>query len=215
MCGQGVVLPSLGSKEPLSCCAVSLAVLAILLHCIIDSNVFVEQELAVECLDRSVCRLEAVKRNESISFWLSTCWIPGHLGQTNDTTKCRECLVEQALIYRRVETADKQVGANIDLLAIIGGLVDANWLPIELETVHDFTGIVSILFRLKLGEGVTLMRLRDAILGKMEVDERTSLDHELPDDGVGGPVVDVSNIAGCILVAVELGWARHGGPASM
>ena len=49
----------------------------------------------------------------------------------------------------------------------------------------------------------------------MEVDERASLDHELPYDGISRPVVDVADVAGGILVTIKLGWARHGVSARM
>lgn len=44
----------------------------------------------------------------------------------------------------------------------------------------------------------------------MEVDQRPSLNHEFPNDGIGGTVVDVTNVAGGVLVSIDLGWTRHG-----
>ena len=143
----------------------SFAILTVLFDRIIDGDVLVEQELPVEGLNGSVCRLETVKRHEGVALGLSTGRISRHLGQPNDAAKGGESLVEQALIDGRVETADEQVGTDVDLLAVVGGFVDADGLAVQLETIHDFASIVGILFGLEFGKGVALMGLRDAILG--------------------------------------------------
>ena len=143
----------------------SLAVLAILLDCIVDGDVLVEQELAVERFDGSVCGFKAVEGDKGKPFWLSAGGVPGYLRKAYDTAKSGKSLVEQAFIDSRVEATDKEIGADIDLLTIVGGFVDTDRLAVELETVHDFAGIVSILLCLEFGKGVALMGLGDAVLG--------------------------------------------------
>ncbi len=85
--------------------------------------------------------------------------------------------------------------------------VDSNGFTVEFESVHDFACVVGVGFGLKFGKSVALVRLSDAVFGEMEVDEGARLNHEFPDDGVGGSVVDVANVAGSILVAVKFGWS--------
>lgn len=192
----------------------SLAVLAVLLDCVVHCDVLVEQELSVERLNGSIRSLKTVEGDECKSFWLATCRIPRHLWKPYDTTKCREGLVEQSFVDRWVETTDEQVGANINLFAVVGRFVDTDGLAVKLESVHDFACIVGILFGLELGKGIALVRLCDAVFGQVEVDKRTGLDHEFPDDGIGSAIVYVANVAGGILVAIKLGWPRHSGSRS-
>lgn len=182
----------------------SFSILAVFLDCIVDCDVLVEQKLTIERLNGGISSFEAVKRNKSKSLGLAAGRISCDFGQTNNTTESREGLVQQALIDCGVKTANEEVGANVDLLAVIGSFVNSDGFAVELETIHDFACVVSILLSLKFSECIPLVRLSDAIFRKVKIDEGTSLDHKFPNDGVGSTIIDVADIAGGILIAVEL-----------
>lgn len=124
-------------------------------------------------------------------------------------TKSAESLVQGALIHSGIEVTDEEVGADVDLLLVAAGLVHSNWLPKELDAVHDFARIVGVLLRLELSKPIALMRGCDAVLGQVYICDRPSLEHELPHERIGATVVKVADVAGRILVAVLLRWTRH------
>lgn len=60
------------------------------------------------------------------------------------------------------------------------GLINSDGFTVELYHIHDFDGIVSILFTKKLNKAITLMLASHSVFGHVCVDHRTSLQEELP-----------------------------------
>ncbi len=117
-----------------------------------------------------------------------------------DDSKGRECVVEELLVHLWVQVADEDVGTHVQVLLMRGGLVHPYWLPVELDHVHDLDGVVSILFSQELHEAVALFRHLDypevgtdevsvlthlvhhgdPVLGHVDIDDRSRLHEELP-----------------------------------
>ena len=62
------------------------------------------------------------------------------------------------------DTSERSVGVT--------HLVDPDWLPVQLDLVHDPARVLGILLSQKLAEPEPLVSLRDTILGEMDVDCR-------------------------------------------
>jgi hypothetical protein len=45
-----------------------------------------------------------------------------------------------------------------------------------------------------------LMRLRDAVLGQMDVHDAARLEHQLPHQGIGDTLIQVANVDCCLLI---------------
>ena len=73
-------------------------------------------------------------------------------------------------------------------------LVDSNRLPVQPYLIHYPRSILRILLTDELNEAITLMCLRDSVLGEMYIHYSTSLEHELPDQAVCNSLVDVAYV---------------------
>lgn len=62
-----------------------------------------------------------------------------------------------------------------------GRLIHPDGFPVQLDHVHDFDGVIRVIFREKLDESVALVHQCDSILGHMDINYGTRLDKELPD----------------------------------
>lgn len=81
-----------------------------------------------------------------------------HLGGLNERSKRHKRIIQHPLIDVGVQVSNKQVCANVELLAVRRGLVDANRFAKELDLVHDFAGVLGVFLGEELAEAVALVR---------------------------------------------------------
>lgn len=85
-------------------------------------------------------------------------------------------------------------------MLISRSLVDTDRLAPEADLVHDFGGIVGVLFADELDEAEALVCLGDAVFGQVDVDDAAGLEHEFPYELVGDALVEVADVDGGFLV---------------
>lgn len=135
----------------------------------------VTEVLPVHGLDGGIRRIEACEVDESVTLGVARVWVSHDLRRLEDHAKGTERVVEQFLVYLRVQIADEDVSAHIQVFVVRRGLINSNWFAIKLNHIHDFNGIVGILFTEELHEAITLMLSSDPVFGHVCVDHRTSL----------------------------------------
>ena len=84
-------------------------------------------------------------------------------------SKGRERLIQLRLIHPFVQTPDKQIRPHFHLFPIITRFIDPDGLPVQLDLVHDFHGVVGILFAEELAEPEALVGHGDAVFGEEDV----------------------------------------------
>jgi hypothetical protein len=115
----------------------------------------------------------------------------------HERAKPAECVVQCLLVHHGVQIPDEELGADFDALLLVGrSLVDADGLAEEAHLVHDFGGIFGVFFCLELDEAIALMGLGDSVFRQMDVNDATSLEHELPYQWIGNALVEIPNIDG-------------------
>lgn len=140
----------------------------------------VAEVLAVHGLDGSVGGVKAGKVDEGVALGVPRVGVAHDLWRLEDHAKGAERVVEELLVDFGVEVADEDVCAHVQILVVRRCLVHPNWLPIKLDHVHDFYGIVCILFTEELHKAVSLMLACDSVLWHVCVDHRASLQEEFP-----------------------------------
>ena len=84
-------------------------------------------------------------------------WVSLNFWRGQDHPEGRECVVEKFFVHFWIEIADEDVGSHVEVLLVSGRLVDTDRLPVHLDHVHDFDGVVSVLFSQELHETVALI----------------------------------------------------------
>jgi hypothetical protein len=73
--------------------------------------------------------------------------------------------------------------------------------------IHDLRGIVGVFLGHELYEAETLVDLSDTILGKVDVLDAPSLEHQLPHELVGDALIEIAYVDGGLLVLFPT-WVR-------
>jgi len=94
---------------------------------------------------------------------------------------------------------------------VSGRLVDTDRLPVHLDHVHDFDGVVSVLFSQELHETVALVHEGDPVLGHVNIDHRSGLNEKLPYQGLIHFLVKTTNVDGSVLIPLRYRSRRHAG----
>ena len=129
----------------------------------------------------------------------------------DEGAKATKGIVEHSFVDHRVEIADEEFGAYFDGLLLVGaGFVDSDGLAIQAHLVHDRGCIVGVFFRIELDEAIALVRLGDAVFGKVDVGNAAGLEEELPDQRIGHPLVEVADVDGAVFVLLPVAGAGHG-----
>lgn len=140
----------------------------------------VAEVLAVHGLDGGVGCVEAGEIDEGVTLGVAGVWVSHDLRRLEDHAEGTERVVEQFLVDLRVEVTDEDVRSHVQVFVVCRGLINSNWFAIELYHIHDFDGIVSILFAEELHKAVALMLASDPVFRHVCVDHRTSLQEKLP-----------------------------------
>lgn len=88
-------------------------------------------------------------------------------------------------------------------------LVDADGLSVEANLVHNLGRIVGLFLAHELDEAVALVRLRNAVLGQMDILDAAGLEHELPHETVGYALIEIADVHGRFLVLLPESNARQ------
>lgn len=140
----------------------------------------VTEVLAVHGLNGRIGCIKACKIDESITLGVPGVWVSHDLWRLEDHAKGTECVVEQFLINLRIQVTNENVGPHIQVFVVRRSLIDSNGFTVELYHIHDFDGIISILFTKELYKAITLMLASYPVFGHVCVDHRTSLQEKLP-----------------------------------
>ena len=156
-------------QQPFRCGSVALA-FSILFKCVRNRDGAVAEILAVHGLDGRVRGLERGIVNEGESLGVSGLRVSLDLGRGEDDAEGRESVVEKFLVDFRIQVSYEDVGSDVQVLLVGGGLVDADGLAVQLDHVHDFDGVVGVFFGEKLNEAVTE-------IGEKEYQDEPSLNY--------------------------------------
>lgn len=74
------------------------------------------------------------------------------------------------------------------------GLVNSNWLAIELDHVHDLDGVVSVFFAQELHKSIPLVVARHTVLGHVDIHDGSCLYEQLPEDGVRNLLIQAADV---------------------
>ena len=179
--------------------------LAVLLESVLHRDLLVHQELAVHVGDRIVRSVEGRVRDEAVAL-AEVRLVTGDFGRRDQRAETREGLEQHFLFHHGVQVADEQLCSHAcaasqparalgsSITSVGAGLVDSDRLAPEADLVHDLDGVVGVFLGCELDETVALVGLRDAVLGEVDVDDGSGLQHQLPDLRIGcllGEVADV------------------------
>lgn len=140
----------------------------------------VAEVLAIHGLNGGIGCIEAGKIDESITLRVAGVWVSHDLWRLEDHTKGTERVVEQFLINLWVQVTDEDVSTDIQVFVVCRSFINPDRFAIELYHIHDFDGIVGILFTEELHKAIALMLACDSVFGHVCVDHRTSLQEKLP-----------------------------------
>jgi len=185
--------------------------LGVLLKGVRDRNGFVAQVLPIHSLDGSVRRVETGVVDECKSLRIACFWVSLNFGRGQDHPEGRECVVEKFFVHFWIEIADEDVCSHVEVLLVSGRLVDTDRLPVHLDHVHDFDGVVSVLFSQELHETVALVHEGDPVLGHVNIDHRSGLNEKLPYQGLIHFLVKTTNVDGSVLIPLRYRSRRHAG----
>jgi hypothetical protein len=199
-----------------SLCFVSVPLpLAVLLVCVLYCYFLVHEILPVHMLNRSITRFETGIRHKSISF-AEVRIVSCDLRRGNQLSKSDECLVQHLLIYHTVQVANEKFRAYSSQSSVLSAhplvcrsFVHSDRLAVDPNLVHNFAGIIGVIFASELDEPIALVILCDAVLGQVYVDDRTGLKHQFPDERIGAALVEVADIQSRLLVLFPMPCARH------
>jgi hypothetical protein len=131
--------------------------LAILLESVLYRNLLGEDILAMNVGHSSVTALKVAETDESKTL-ARTIVISRNLGHAQKRAKAAEGIVKDLLVHRGIEITDEELGTDIcGLLLVCGGLVDAQGLSVELDTVDHVGSILGVGRCTELDEAETLV----------------------------------------------------------
>lgn len=105
----------LGSKKPLGSRTMPFT-LGIFFECIRDRNRSVAQVLSVHGFNGGIRSLKAGEIDEGESFRVATLRVSHNFRRLENHSECRECVVEQLLVYFWVQVAYEDICSNVEVL---------------------------------------------------------------------------------------------------
>lgn len=193
----GVGQRVLGRQETLSRGTVSFS-LGILFERVRNGNRSIAEVLSVHGIHGRVRRLEAGKVDESKALRIARLRITHNLWRLQNHSERRERVVQQLLVHFRVQISDEDVRTHVQILLMGRSLVNADRLAVQLDHVHNLDRVIGVLLAEELHEPVTLVHLRDSVLGHVHVHDGTGLDKHLPQQRLRDLVVEPTHVNGGI-----------------
>lgn len=173
--GEGV----LRGQQSLCGRAVALS-LGVLLEGVRHRDGPVAEVLAVHGLDGGVGGVEAGEVDEGVALGVARVGVAHDLWSLQDDAEGTERVVQQLLVDFWIQVTNEDVGTDVQVFIVRRGFIHSNRFAVQLYHVHDFDGIVSILFTEELHKAIALVLACDPVLRHVCVDHRTSLQEELP-----------------------------------
>lgn len=115
----------------------------------------VAEVLAVHGLNGGVRRVKTGEIDERVALGVSRVRVSHDLWRLEDDAKGTEGVVEELLVDLGVQVADEDVCAHVEVLVVRRRFVHSNWLAVKLDHIHDFYGIICILFTEELHKAVS------------------------------------------------------------
>lgn len=143
----------LRGQESLSSRAVSFS-FGVFLEGVGDCDGPVAKILAIHGLDGGVGSVEACEIDEGITLGVARVGVSHDLWCLEDYAEGTERVVQQFFVNLWVEITNEDVGAHVQVFVVSRRFVHPNGLPIELDHVHDFNGIISIFFTEELHKAI-------------------------------------------------------------
>lgn len=172
--------------------------LGILLERVRNGNRSIAEVLSVHGIHGRVRRLEAGKVDERKALGIARLRIAHNLRRLQNHAERRERVVQQLLVHLRVQISDEDVRTHVQVLLMGRSLVHADRLAVQLDHVHNLDRIVGVLLAEELHEAVTLVHLRDTVLGHVHVHDGPGLDKHLPQQRLRDLVVEAAHVDGGI-----------------
>lgn len=152
----------------------------IFLECVRHCDGPVAEVLAIHSLDGRIRCIKTGKIDEGVPLGVTSVWVTHDFGCLKDYAEGTECIVEQLLVNLWIQITDEDVSSHIQVFVMRRSLIDSNRLAIQFDHVHNFDGIVSILFTKELHKSIALMLASNSVFGHMCVDHRASLQEKFP-----------------------------------
>lgn len=92
-----------------------------------------------------------------------------HLGRIRNAPESLERVVQLLLGDTLAQAADEEVGADVNLLLVVRGLVGADGLAEQLDLVQDLARIVGVVFGQELAEPEPLVCHAHAVLREKHI----------------------------------------------
>ena len=166
------------SKKSLSKTTMFLA-FGIFFNSIFNSNLTSWKILPVHLMHCEIWWCKIVKADKTMTFTCSILRISCYFC-VDYHSKVTESLIEHFLIDLRIKISNKKIGSNILSSFILRSFIDFNWFTKQFNHMHNFDRVICIFFALKLNESVSLMLISNFISGKMNVNNRSTLNKKFP-----------------------------------
>jgi len=93
---------------------------------------------------------------------------------------------------------------------VSGRFVHPYWLSIKFDHVHDFDGVVCVLFGEELYETVALVHQGHSVFGHVDIDHRACLNKQFPHQGLVDLLVKSTHVDRRILISFGDRTSSHG-----
>ncbi len=188
---------------------VFLAYFIVFFDCILNSDLPSWEILSVHLLNCQIGRSKIVETHESMTFTGPIFRVSGDFC-IDDEPKVAESFIKHFLVDLRIEITYKKVGSNILSSLILRGLIDLDGFTKHFNHVHDLNWVIGIILTFELNKAITLVLIGDFISGQMNVNNRATLDKQLPEETFGDFLIEITDVNGCLLVAlVKRGDLSH------
>lgn len=190
-------------KHALGLVAVALA-LAVLLVGVLDRDLLAHHVLAVHAGNGGVRRVEVAVGDEAVAL-AHVVLVACNLGRLCQLAELAKRVVERLLVDHGVEVADEQLGANLDVLLLVGRrLVHAHTAAVQRDVVHDLGRVVGLGLGVELDEAEALVLAVDAVDGHVDVAHAARVEHQLVEEPRRDALMEVADVDGGFLVLLPV-----------
>ena len=182
-------------------CFVSVALaLSVLLVRVLNGDLLAHHVLAVHAGNGCIRRVEVAKGDEAVALGQAV-FVAGHLGGHCEGAELAKGVVKRLLVDHCVEVADKQLGANVDVLLLVcRRLVHPYPAAVQTDVVHDLGRVVGLGLGVELDEAKALVLAVDAVDGHVDVSHAAGVEHQLVQDAGRDALMEVAHVHGGFLV---------------
>jgi hypothetical protein len=186
-------------------CLVSMALsLSVLLVRVLHRDLLVHHELAMHAGNGAIGRFKVTIGDEAVALGQAVL-VAGDLGRVDQRTKLAKGVVECLLVNHAVEVTQEELGANFDVLLLVGrGLVDTDAAAVEGNVVHNLGRIIGLGLGVELDETKTLVLAVDTIDGHVDIAHATGIEHQLVENAGRDALMEITHVNGRLLVLLPV-----------